>query len=99
MTLPRLIALYDTETTGLDPAVDTVIEAAVVLYDLENACPITSFSSLIHGDSNAAEATNRISPKALAGGMGRDAVWTSIHRLMAKADLVMAHHAGSGGRR
>lgn len=43
----KRIAIVDTETTGLDPVTDSVIELAVVLWDVEHRTTIASFAHLV----------------------------------------------------
>lgn len=87
-----LIAILDTETTGLDD--DAVaIEVAVMLYDLAHASPVSTFASVIRAGSNPAETLNHI-PE----GVVRDAppprdVWPEVERLVAEGEAVLAHNA------
>ena len=71
----RRALLLDTETTGLDPTTDRVIEVAVILFDLELGCPIESYASLIQASGNAAESANGIPPAALAVDQAAHAAW------------------------
>jgi DNA polymerase-3 subunit epsilon len=91
-TLKRALIL-DTETSGLDPAVDKVIEVACVLYDLELALPIASYASLVRAESNAAENINRIPSRALLDAPDRMAVWRAVTYFILKADVILAHRA------
>lgn len=62
----RRCLIVDTETTGLDPETDRVIEIAAILYSVENRTTLAQFSTLLPGEGNAAERVNRIQPSALA---------------------------------
>lgn len=92
----RTCLILDTETSGLNPADGAeVIEVAVQLYDIVNACPITSYARLIKpkgpiGD----EGIHGISPMALeCWGGDSEEVWSRITILAQKADCVVAHNA------
>jgi DNA polymerase-3 subunit epsilon len=85
------VLLLDTETDGLDPAVNRCIEVAVCLYDTATASPIESYASLIQNDSNAAEHINRISPQALAVAPDEWHVWPRVVDLADKAEVIVAH--------
>lgn len=79
-----------------------------MLYDLELACPIASFASLLPAESNAAEAVNRI-PVAALRGMGdwarrlvlepidlhdeTDPIWAGVAYYANQADVIVAHRA------
>lgn len=95
MAIERVLIL-DTETTGLDPAVDCCIEVACILYDLELATPLASYSSLIRAESNAAEAVNRIPVLALSEAYGAresSQVWAGVAHFANRADAIVAHRA------
>jgi len=85
------ICLLDTETTGLSPATERVIEVAVTLFDLDTASPIQSFASLIRHDSNAAENINNIPVAALLKAPLPDQVWKMVQSLTGAADIIIAH--------
>lgn len=87
------VLIIDTETTGLDPKVDAVIEVAVVLYSIEHATTMTSYASVLRADGNAAEAINRIPPAALADAPEPAIVWARVAALAAQADAIVAHNA------
>jgi DNA polymerase-3 subunit epsilon len=92
MGMKRFLIL-DTETTGLDPAVDRVVEVAAILYSVEHATTERAFSSLIRGDSNAAESINRIPVAALAGAWMAEPVWSTVFDMAEYADAIVAHRA------
>ena len=89
----KRVLILDTEATGLDPKVDAVIEVACILYSIEHATVIESYSSLIRATDNAAEAINRIPPAALVGAEHPDAVWARVMVLTDTADAIVAHNA------
>lgn len=90
----RRVAILDTETTGLDPAKGRCIEVAVVVYDLQLAAPIQSFSSLIFGaEHNDAFDTNRIPVDALQWAPAADIVWSRVKAIVENAEAFVAHRA------
>jgi DNA polymerase-3 subunit epsilon len=86
--------LLDTETTGLDPKVDHVIEAAAVTYSLQHACVLHAFSAIVRVEQSAdVEKINRI-PSSAAMMYGADWPWV-MERLKGYAtnvDVVVAHN-------
>ena len=54
------VLIVDTETTGIDPASDTVIELGAILYSVEHQTVISQFSCLYHADDNPSEHINKI---------------------------------------
>lgn len=90
--------IVDTETTGLDPATDHVIEAGAILYSVENTTSLISFSTLLVGNdpANPAEKVNCISPGALAevGSLkGRLTGAVDVMRsLRSCADVIVCHN-------
>lgn len=89
----RRALLLDTETTGVNPATDRVIEVAVILFDLELGCPIESYASLLQATENAAESANGIPPAALVDANHAIEVWRRVAEVAAKADVIAAHNA------
>ncbi len=89
----KRVLILDTETTGLDPAVDTTIEVAAILYSVEHATVVSAYSSLMHAPGNAAEAINRIPPAALADAPQWDHAWSPVGGMVARADAIVAHSA------
>lgn len=97
-TLPRVAAIVDVETTGLDPGKHVVIEAAVVLYDLEALTVLTSYSTLVHQrdavtHGNPARKWNGIDPAWLRGMPSQESAWPRVKDVLARAELVLAHRA------
>jgi DNA polymerase-3 subunit epsilon len=89
----KRVLIVDTETTGLDPARDRCIEYACILYDLEHAAPVASFSTLLPATENAAEEVNRIPVALLREGTESPASWTMMHKFAARAWAFVAHRA------
>lgn len=88
----RILAL-DTETTGLDPANDRVIEVACILWNVEWKSVEGHFSSLLPATENAAEHVNRIPAKLTYGAPASHEVWSRVVSAMHEADAVVAHNA------
>ena len=59
MTIKRVLVV-DVETDGLDPATDVVLEVAAVLFDVQHAEVVASYSALQVASSNRAQAINGI---------------------------------------
>lgn len=91
----RRCLILDTETTGLDPAKDQIIETGVIFYSVEHRTSLVSFSTLHYSPTNAAEAINRISPAALDDlETGYPlSLSTILDPLRDDADVIVAHNA------
>ena len=89
----RRICILDTETTGLDPKIERVIEVACILFDVEHLAPVESYASLIKSEGNAAEKINRIPPTILTDAADPEIVWKRVRILAKKADVYCAHRA------
>lgn len=60
------ILILDTETTGVDPRTDVVVELGWVLWSPKFQCILSAATTLVdEGKGNAAEAVNGIPPEAL----------------------------------
>jgi DNA polymerase-3 subunit epsilon len=92
VTLERVL-LLDTETTGLDPTRDTVIEVAAAIFDLASISVIEAWSSLLLAEENPAQAINGIPVAALALGNTPGMAWSSLHLLATRTDAIVAHNA------
>lgn len=100
LTVPSNLILIDTETDGVDPSVNRVIEIGAILFSVKNACVISAWSELIRPDdvelnppTNAAESANRIAPQALEGGVTYAEAIASLQLLSGRADAAVAHNA------
>lgn len=89
----RNVLILDTETQGTDPAEHAVIEVGCILYSLEHATALESFSSLIQADGNPAEAVNRIPAAALVDAPPADCVWPLVRDMAERAEAFLAHKA------
>lgn len=95
----RRCLILDTETTGLDPAKDSVIEIGAVLYSVEHATTLIQVSTLTHAvTENPAEAINRIPSSALRSLAERNP-WSpavgvdAFEALVNDADVIVAQRA------
>ncbi len=92
MKLDTLLIL-DTETTGIDPKEDRIVEVGAVLWSVEHSCTLSAWSELVIGEGNPAEAINRIPSAALAHGLELSLALGVLRALAARADVVVAHNA------
>ena len=89
----RFCALLDTETTGLDPAVDKTIEVAVMLFDVKHAQRVTSYAGLIRGISNEARSINGIPSEMLLEAAEPSVVWQAVRWIIGPAQVIIAHNS------
>jgi DNA polymerase-3 subunit epsilon len=91
----RRCVIVDTETTGLDPKTNEIIEVGAILYSVEHRTSLISFSTLQYAAENAAENINGISAASLADIEQRYPLnlGTIIDPLLADAEVIVAHHA------
>lgn len=83
------VLIVDTETTGLLPGTDHVIEVAGILFSLEHRSVIRSFSGVLSHHENPAEAINRI-PAAIIAHEHTDVIgdaWGHVSELIDEALL------------
>ena len=90
---PSSLLILDTETSGLDPEVDSCLEVGAILFDVASCSVLAQQSFLLPVETNAAEAINRIPaavtrlPQPWSEGMS----W--FQNLVAAADVLVAHNA------
>lgn len=89
----KRILILDTETTGTDREIHWIVEIAAILYSIEHATPIMTYSGLIPGTMNLAADVNGIPPALLkqAGTLG--ATCALLDEMQMNADAVVAHSA------
>jgi len=89
-----LIAVVDTEATGLDPAVDKVIELAWAFVDIETAKVVSIESRLLWATANRGETVNGI-PEALLAKYGDSELRSLALRYAFDAEpiAILAHNA------
>jgi DNA polymerase-3 subunit epsilon len=89
------LLIVDTETTGTDPEVDSIIEIAAILYSAHHQTILAQASTLIRADENPAEKVNKINCDSTKS-LNRDtsAKLAKTIELMAKeSDAIIAHNA------
>lgn len=88
-----VLAIIDTETQGLDPAVHKIVEIGVVLWSIRHSCVVAAWSDLVHAETNEAESINRISAQATQLGLSHAASIARLRNFVARADVLVAHKA------
>jgi len=87
----RRICILDTETSGLDPKKDVVIEVGLIVFDLQHLAPIHVFSSLVFANGNEAEKHNGIPAALLQDAPPAELVWNQVAKAIKFSDVVVAH--------
>jgi len=85
-----LITIIDTETTGIDPNEDRIIEVAAILYSLTHAAPVESVSWLLPCMDNPALAVNGIHPELT---MMSPNLHLCLNEMERRSIAYMAHNA------
>jgi len=93
------VALLDTETTGLDPTKDQIIELAIVLVDVDNATglpvgPVQVYDGLEDPGRPIPQEVVAITGIHDADVQGQHLDEARVAELMQGVDLVIAHNAG-----
>lgn len=88
-----LISIIDTETTGLDPETDKVIEIAAVLVDTKLGCIVNVYSALVHSPENPAAYVNHIPQEALDLEIARKPMLEPIRAMISYSHCIVAHNA------
>lgn len=90
------IAIYDTETTGLDPAIHHPVELAVAIYDVDHASLVSCWSTIIQQpepESIGSESVHGIPSAMLATGTPPEKAWARLRACFDHADVIAAHNA------
>lgn len=89
----KLVAIVDTETSGLDPATGELLEVAVAVYSLEHGL-VHAGSIPVRAEKNEASGVNGI-PLALVQDWGRnpDAASHWANQMVTGAAAIVAHNA------
>jgi DNA polymerase-3 subunit epsilon len=89
-----LLFITDTETTGLNPQNDELIEAAGILYDVKSKSQLATIQYLRYSSSNAAQSTNNISQESLDASRIIKTDLAKVYLDLAEeADYIVAHNA------
>ncbi len=87
------LAIVDTETGGLDPAVDPLLEVGMVIWSVPHRSIVACSSRIIRNDgTNAAEHINRIPAAMLDTSDADERHFAMRHFDMLSHDCVMAAH-------
>lgn len=86
------LLLIDVETSGLDPAVDHLLEVGLVLWSVQHRSTIASAAWLLRAPANPAQHINGIPPALLVEGRDPAAVRTTVTRWAESADAIAAHN-------
>jgi DNA polymerase III subunit epsilon len=89
------LLIIDTETTGLNPTCDRVIELGAILYSVEYQTVLHQLSTLLSAPDNPAERINRI-PAAVLPTISPVLMQQSLlifQTMVDQADYVVAHNA------
>jgi DNA polymerase-3 subunit epsilon len=101
MTMANTLLIIDTETTGLDPRADRIIEVAAALYDIPHRMVLWSMASLVPGPGgNPAAHVNGIPETALQAldSWLHPDPFTEVARLVPACAAIVAHNADFGRR-
>jgi DNA polymerase-3 subunit epsilon len=91
---PVNVLLLDTETTGLNPDQDLLIEVACTVYSVDHASPVESYSNILRAHSNAGFLINQIKPELLASsGADAESVLRRVASMAEHCEAFVAHRA------
>jgi len=94
---PEVLCFVDTETSGLDPDKDHLLEIACLRYHVPTASVIDARSWLLHAEHNAAESINGIPSRLLskygADGAQRRQVAFQVRDMLMASDVTLAWNA------
>lgn len=88
-----ILAILDTETGGLDPKKDPLLEVAVCLWSVEHRAITGCWSAIVASETNDAEAINHIPAAMLPNGAPYERVCERLRKYASASDVVVAHNA------
>ena len=93
----KTVCILDTETSGLDPSKDRLLEVGLVLYSLEHAAVIQAASLLVSQPTEdldpASVDVHGIPFALLNSGLKTESVTKAVRQFASKADAFVAHHS------
>ena len=87
------LLILDTETTGLDPEVDQVLEVGAILFSVPQRAVLAQLSFLLPVEANAAEPLNGISAGATQAPQPWQPSLQLLQQFASSAQLAVAHNA------
>jgi len=89
-----ILAITDCETSGLSPDTDRIIDVAVVLYSVDHACVIETWSSLVEqSDAGPTDIHGITTDQLKALGIPEGMAYPKWYGWAGEADAILAHNA------
>jgi DNA polymerase-3 subunit epsilon len=92
MSIPTTLLILDTETTGLDPTTDSLVEVGAILFSVPHRAVIQQVSFLLPCTENPALHVNRIAPD-LTRLVDCSLALEMFQAMAGEADAFIAHNA------
>ena len=92
-SLPKMLLILDTETTGLDPQIDLCIEVGAILFHVPSRSVLAQQSFLMPVLANAAEHINRIPAEVSRLDQPWQQGLSYLTNLIDASDVLVAHNA------
>ena len=90
---PEMVLILDTETTGLNPEIDSCIEVGVILFNVSSRDVLAQQSFLIPSEKNDAQFINRIPAEITRLNQPWEKGLEYLDSLLECSDAVIAHNA------
>ena len=87
------VLILDTETTGLSPEADQVLEVGAILFSVPQRAVLAQLSFLLPADQNSAEPLNGISPASTQAVQPWQHSLQLLQQFASSAQLAVAHNA------